>query len=180
MLGLISCSGFSLVVVSRGYSLVAVKGFSSQWLLLLWSTGSGCTGFSSWVAWAEACGIFPGRELNLCPLLWQADSYPLYHQGSPLVIHFKEILACVYQDMYWQCWTLLKPCDPGKQWKLRNPLHPFVFWNQLTAKRQPSFYDLDKTHECLLVYLWRGWIQTPNFNSLPHKCLDELLFPTDQ
>ena len=31
------------------------------------------------------CRIFPDQGLNLCPLHWQADSYPLYHQGSPLV-----------------------------------------------------------------------------------------------
>ena len=28
-------------------------------------------------------GIFPEQGLNLCPLHWQADSCPLYHQGSP-------------------------------------------------------------------------------------------------
>ena len=32
---------------------------------------------------SEACGIFPDQGLNLCPLHWQADSYPLHHQGSP-------------------------------------------------------------------------------------------------
>ena len=31
-----------------------------------------------------ACGIFPDQGLNLSPLHWQADSYPLYHQGSPV------------------------------------------------------------------------------------------------
>ena len=30
-----------------------------------------------------ACGILPDWESNLCPLHWEADSYPLYHQGSP-------------------------------------------------------------------------------------------------
>ena len=32
--------GFSLVAASKGYSLLRFAGFSSQWLLLLWSTGS--------------------------------------------------------------------------------------------------------------------------------------------
>ena len=32
---------------------------------------------------STACGIFPEQGLNLCPLLRQADSYPLHHQGSP-------------------------------------------------------------------------------------------------
>ena len=32
-----------------------------------------------------ACGIFPDQGFGLCPLHWQADSYPLYHGGSPEV-----------------------------------------------------------------------------------------------
>ena len=28
-------------------------------------------------------GIFLDQGLNQCPLHWQADSCPLYHQGSP-------------------------------------------------------------------------------------------------
>ena len=31
-----------------------------------------------------ACGISLDQESNPCPLHWQADSYPLDHQGSPL------------------------------------------------------------------------------------------------
>ena len=31
----------------------------------------------------KACEIFPDQRLNLCPLHWQVDSYPLRHQGSP-------------------------------------------------------------------------------------------------
>ena len=29
-----------------------------------------------------ACVIFPDQGSNSCPLHWQADSYPLDHQGS--------------------------------------------------------------------------------------------------
>ena len=32
---------------------------------------------------SAACGMFPQQGLNPCPLHWQADSYPLHHQGSP-------------------------------------------------------------------------------------------------
>ena len=39
--------GFSLVAVSGGYSSLRCAGFSLQWLLLLRSTGSRRTGFSS-------------------------------------------------------------------------------------------------------------------------------------
>ena len=36
-------------------------------------------GLSCPTAW----GIFPDQGLNLCPLLWRADSAPRYHHGSP-------------------------------------------------------------------------------------------------
>ena len=80
-------------------------GFSLQWLLLLRSTVSRRTGFISCgtrasvvvargfqstgsvvvahgLSCSMACGIFPDQGLNPCPLHWQADSYPLRHQGS--------------------------------------------------------------------------------------------------
>ena len=31
------------------------------------------------------CGIFLDQKSNLCPLHWQVDSYPLCHQGSPII-----------------------------------------------------------------------------------------------
>ena len=90
------CAGFSLVAASRGYSSLRCAGFSLQWLLLLRSIGSRCTGFSSCGSWAQqlwlglqsagsvvvvyglscsaACGIFPDQGLNPCPLHWQVDS----------------------------------------------------------------------------------------------------------
>ena len=43
----VAVRGLSLVVASGGYSLLWCMGFSLRWLLLLWSTGSRCTGFSS-------------------------------------------------------------------------------------------------------------------------------------
>ena len=32
---------------------------------------------------SSVCGTFPDQGLNLCLLLWQADSLPLSHHGSP-------------------------------------------------------------------------------------------------
>ena len=32
---------------------------------------------------SAACDIFPDQGLNPCFLHWQAESYPLHHQGSP-------------------------------------------------------------------------------------------------
>ena len=43
----------SLVVGSRGYSLLRCTGFSLRWLPLLRSTGLRCAGFSSCGAWAS-------------------------------------------------------------------------------------------------------------------------------
>ena len=64
----------------------------------------------------EACRIVPDQELNLCLLLWQADSLLLNHQGSPgpqlfrwhyvLPLFFKWILlsqlfiSCPLQRIY--------------------------------------------------------------------------------
>ena len=64
----IAVRGFSLVVASRGYSLVAVCGLLISWLLLLWSTGS--VGAVHGLSYPMACGIFPDQGSNLCPLHW--------------------------------------------------------------------------------------------------------------
>ena len=54
--------GLSLVVASGGYSLLPCLGFSLQWLLLLWSTGSrhaGSVVVAHWLRCFVACGIEP-------------------------------------------------------------------------------------------------------------------------
>ena len=45
--------GLSLVAVSRGYSSLCCADFSLRRLLLLWSTNSSCTAFSSCGMWAQ-------------------------------------------------------------------------------------------------------------------------------
>jgi len=37
---------------------------------------------------SAACGITPHQGLDPCPLRWQADSYPLCHEGSPWKLVF--------------------------------------------------------------------------------------------
>ena len=49
----IAARGLSLVAVSGGYSSLWCPGFSLQWLLLLQSTGSRHTSFSSCGTWAQ-------------------------------------------------------------------------------------------------------------------------------
>ena len=61
----IAACRLSLVVASGGYSSLRCAGFSLQWLLLLWSTGSRHTGFSS-------CGT---------------RAQQLWHVGSIVVAH---------------------------------------------------------------------------------------------
>ena len=60
----------SLVVVSRGFSCgrAQVLGVSASVVV---AHGPGCS---------MACGMFPDQGLNLCPLHWQVNSYPLYYQ----------------------------------------------------------------------------------------------------
>ena len=47
------------------------------------------------LSYSEACKIFPAQELNPCLLHWQADSLPLSHQGS-LVLLFTTGLSTPY------------------------------------------------------------------------------------
>ena len=42
---------------------------------------------------STACGISLDQGLNLCPLHWQVDSYPLRPQGSPYMCFFLNIRA---------------------------------------------------------------------------------------
>ena len=108
VLGLHCCAGFCLVAESRGHSLVAV---CRLLLALVGPQALGHKGFSSRSTWAQfcgsgvlehslsscgnglscsaACGILPDQGSNLCLLLWQADSLPLDHQGSPRSLNLK-------------------------------------------------------------------------------------------
>ena len=95
-LGLRCCMRLSLVAASGGYPLLQRAGFSLQWLLLLWSMGSRCTGsvvVAHRLSCSVACGILPDQGSNPCPLPWQADSQPLHHQGSPQVCFDWRLLA---------------------------------------------------------------------------------------
>ena len=80
---------FSLVAASRGHSSSRCAGLSLPRPLLLRSTGSrraGSVVVAHGPSCSAACGIFPDQGSNPCPLHWQADSQPLRHQGSPIVL----------------------------------------------------------------------------------------------
>ena len=76
----VAVRGLSLVVASGGYSSLRCAGFSLRWLLLLPSTGSRGTGFSS-------CGT-PAQQLWLAgsraqaQQLWRTGLVALLHVGS--------------------------------------------------------------------------------------------------
>ena len=54
---------------------------SSSWGPQLQSTDS--TAVAPRLSCSSACGLFPGWGSNWCLPRWQADSWPLSHQGSP-------------------------------------------------------------------------------------------------
>ena len=91
----VSVRGLSLVAASRGHSSSWCVVLSLSCPLLLRSTGSRRAGsviVAHGPSCSAACGIFPDQGSNPCPLHWQADSQPLHHQGSPLIIFIKYIL----------------------------------------------------------------------------------------
>ena len=64
VLGLRCCASFSLVAASRGYSSLRGEGFTLQWLLFLWSTGSRAQALvvaARGLSCCEAYGIFPDQ-----------------------------------------------------------------------------------------------------------------------
>ena len=87
MLGLHSCRLFSsygkrrLVSVTAHRLLIAVASLvvekvPGSWVSIAVAHRLSCS---------VARGMFLDQRLNPRPLRWQADSYPLHHQGSPVV-----------------------------------------------------------------------------------------------
>ena len=85
----VSVQGLSLVAASGGHSTSRCAGLSLSRPLLLRSTGSrraGSVVVAHGPSCSVACGIFPDQGSNPRPLHWQADSQPLRHQGSPVLV----------------------------------------------------------------------------------------------
>ena len=89
LLGLLCCTGFCLVVASRGYASLWCWGFSLWWLLSfrstnsravsstavapgLWSTGSAFV--ADGLSRSTVCEIVPAQGLDPHLLCWQVDS----------------------------------------------------------------------------------------------------------
>ncbi|XP_032490454.1 target of rapamycin complex 2 subunit MAPKAP1 isoform X3 [Phocoena sinus] len=91
-----------LKAVKRRKGSQKISGLSLLWPLLLQSTGSGRAGSAAMAhgpSRSTACGIFPDRGTNLCPLHRQADSQPLRHQGSPRPIFLSPFLNVSFKSL---------------------------------------------------------------------------------
>ena len=108
VLGLHCRVGFSLVVVCR--LLIVVASRCRAWALGTWASVAAACGsviVRLRLSCFTACGILPDRGSNLCLLHWQADSYLLHHQGSPVSV--LENTDCYSQHLSF---------EPGKLWYL--------------------------------------------------------------
>ena len=99
----------SLAAASKGYSWSPCTGFSLWWLLL-WTAGSrvhrlhwlqlaGSEVVAQGLSSSVACGILPDQGLNRGPLNQQADSYPVYHQGSPCFVFWCSLMFWTLEDI---------------------------------------------------------------------------------
>ena len=105
----VSVWGLSLVAASGGHSSSLCTGLSLSWPLLLWSTGSrraGSVVVAHGPSCSAACGIFPDQGLNPCPLHWQADSQPLHHEGSPIILFILYIVEFNLLKFCLELWHL--------------------------------------------------------------------------
>ena len=80
------------IVKDRKAWCAAVHGVTKSW-----------TKLSGWTP-PTTYGIFPDQGLNLCPLYWQVDPYPLYCQEVHLLIHCMYMPRFVYPLICW--WVL--------------------------------------------------------------------------
>ena len=85
----VSVRGLSPVPANGGHSPSRCAGLSLSRPLPLRTTGSrraGSVVVAHGPSHSAACGIFPDQGSNPCLLHWQADSQPLLHQGSPIIL----------------------------------------------------------------------------------------------
>ena len=114
-LSLAEC-GLSLIAASGGFSCVEAQALGVKASVVV-THGLSCP---------VACGVFPDQGWNPCPLHWQVDSYPLYHQGSRLAVIFKRI------RMAWI--RLMRTyCENSKIWRIS---HMIIFIKEKTKMKR--------------------------------------------
>ena len=104
-----------------GYSSLQCGGFSccGAWALDAWASVVVARGLHSagsvvvvhGLSCSAACGIFLDQGSNPCPLNWQADSYPLCHQGSPDKGLFKKLRFLDFNQHVWSLNTYGRLAD---------------------------------------------------------------------
>ena len=102
----------SLVVASRDYSWLWCRGFSLQWFLLLWSTGSRGRGFNSCSSWALEGGLRNcGAWAQLLCSMWNFPRPGIEPVSLALAGRF---LPCT-STMFWKVriWCLYNKNQPA-------------------------------------------------------------------
>ena len=135
----LQCTGFSLLWLLLFWSTGSRHaGFSScntqaqylclqaQYLCLASSVLVSCrlSHRGAWAQLLQSHGIFLDQGLNLCPMHWQANSHPLFYEGSPPVYfimkHFDEQNFLISMKSNFLLWLLFsvyfvrKLCLPPK------------------------------------------------------------------
>ena len=84
----VAVCGLSLVGASGGFSSLRCAGFSLRWLLLLWSRGSRCGGFSSCGSWALERRLSSCARVQLLCGMWDLPGPGLEPVSSALAGRF--------------------------------------------------------------------------------------------
>ena len=145
----VSVRGLSLVVAGGGHSSSRRAGPSLSQPLLLRSTGSSRAG-SAIVAHgpsrSAACGIFPDQGSNPCPPHWQADSQPLRHQGSPILLFFAELYVFSRPSFFKLTHNFIKICH--------NLLAQSPIWEHLGSFQSYLIINKAITYPFVILYMW--------------------------
>ena len=138
--------------------------------LLLRSTGSRRAGsviVAHGPSCSTACAIFPDQGSNPCPLHWQADSQPLRHQGSPILILKRDLqehnlhgtwdsLSLPFSDFFFYSWEM-NGVNKWRHWLLllRNSKAYMLLYNCIDREDGMPTYivvstTLLRSHVCLI------------------------------
>ena len=102
---------------------------------------------------STACWIFPDQGSNPCPLYWQEDSYPLYHQGSPQC-------PFIYYFIFWPCLMACMILVPQPGIKHEPPALEAWRLNRWSTREVPSASLTIVFHYGLLgcsFFPWTSW-----------------------
>ena len=101
-----SLRGLSLVVESRGYALVVIRGLLTVVASLAVEhrrNSTGSVAMAHGLGYCIVCGIFPDQGLNLCPLHWQVVHSEA--KETETLVFGAEKVSC--RDMQGEGWLML-------------------------------------------------------------------------